>query len=72
MSEVERYKPYKRSAAGWGALIAVTRNWLGSENALKNIRTMLKTNQKWWLRLPGLCLGRVASGDLYVLLIVLM
>ena len=37
MSEVDRYKPYKGAAAGWGALIAVTKNWLGSENALSLI-----------------------------------
>jgi hypothetical protein len=41
MSQVDRYKPYKGAAAGWGALIADTKNWLGSENALKNIRAML-------------------------------
>jgi cytochrome d ubiquinol oxidase subunit II len=35
MSQVDRYKPYKGAAAGWGALIAVTKTWLGSENALK-------------------------------------
>ena len=41
MSQVDRYKPYKGAAAGWGALIADTKNCLGSENALKNIRSML-------------------------------
>ncbi|PYY66192.1 hypothetical protein CRX42_33755 [Pseudomonas jessenii] len=34
MSQVDRYKPYKGAAAGWGALIAVTKNWLGSVVAL--------------------------------------
>ena len=57
MSEVERYKPYKGAAAGWGALIAVTRNWLGSENAFKNIRTMLKTNQNGGFDCPGCAWG---------------
>lgn len=33
MCEVERYKSYKGAAACWGALITVTENWLGSENA---------------------------------------
>lgn len=57
MSEVERYKPYTGAAAGWGALIAVTKNWLGSENALKNIRTMLKTNQNGGFDCPGCAWG---------------
>jgi molybdopterin-dependent oxidoreductase alpha subunit len=57
MSEVERYKPYKGAAAGWGALIAVTTAWLGSENALKNIRTMLKTNQNGGFDCPGCAWG---------------
>ena len=57
MSEVERYKPYKGAAAGWGALIAVTKNWLGSENALKNIRAMLKTNQNGGFDCPGCAWG---------------
>ncbi|AZD87126.1 MULTISPECIES: FdhF/YdeP family oxidoreductase [Pseudomonas] len=57
MSEVERYKPYKGAAAGWGALIAVTKNWLGSENAFKNIRTMLKTNQNGGFDCPGCAWG---------------
>ncbi|WP_247256554.1 FdhF/YdeP family oxidoreductase [Pseudomonas moorei] len=57
MSEVERYKPYKGAAAGWGALIAVTKTWLGSENALKNIRTMLKTNQNGGFDCPGCAWG---------------
>ncbi|WP_248768298.1 FdhF/YdeP family oxidoreductase [Pseudomonas sp. MWU12-2345] len=57
MSEVERYKPYKGAAAGWGALIAVTRNWLGSENAFKNIRAMLKTNQNGGFDCPGCAWG---------------
>jgi len=57
MSQVDRYKPYKGAAAGWGALIAVTRNWLGSENALKNIRAMLKTNQNGGFDCPGCAWG---------------
>jgi molybdopterin-dependent oxidoreductase alpha subunit len=57
MTQVDRYKPYKGAAAGWGALIAVTRNWLGSENALKNIRAMLKTNQNGGFDCPGCAWG---------------
>ena len=57
MSEVDRYKPYKGAAAGWGALIAVTKNWLGSENAFKNIRAMLKTNQNGGFDCPGCAWG---------------
>ncbi|MGJ7514963.1 FdhF/YdeP family oxidoreductase [Pseudomonas baetica] len=57
MSQVDRYKPYKGAAAGWGALIAVTKNWLGSENALKNIRMMLKTNQNGGFDCPGCAWG---------------
>jgi molybdopterin-dependent oxidoreductase alpha subunit len=57
MSEVERYKPYKGAAAGWGALIAVTQSWLGSENAFKNIRAMLKTNQNGGFDCPGCAWG---------------
>lgn len=45
MSQKEQIKTYKGPAGGWGALKAVTRSWWGSENAVKNIRTMLKTNQ---------------------------
>ena len=57
MRQVYRYKPYKGAAAGWGALIAVTKNWLGSENAFKNIRAMLKTNQNGGFDCPGCAWG---------------
>jgi molybdopterin-dependent oxidoreductase alpha subunit len=57
MTQVHRYKPYKGAAAGWGALIAVTRNWLGSDNAFKNIRAMLKTNQNGGFDCPGCAWG---------------
>jgi molybdopterin-dependent oxidoreductase alpha subunit len=52
-----RYKPYKGAAGGWGALISVTQFWLGSDNALKNIRTMLKTNQNGGFDCPGCAWG---------------
>ncbi|WAH56111.1 FdhF/YdeP family oxidoreductase [Pseudomonas silvicola] len=57
MSQVERYKPYKGAAAGWGALVAVTRSWLGSKKALTNIRAMLKTNQNGGFDCPGCAWG---------------
>ncbi|MBD1550123.1 FdhF/YdeP family oxidoreductase [Pseudomonas typographi] len=52
-----RFKPYSGAAAGWGALQSVTRAWLGSGNALKNIRTMLKTNQNGGFDCPGCAWG---------------
>ncbi|WP_455926367.1 FdhF/YdeP family oxidoreductase [Pseudomonas putida] len=57
MSTHERYKPYKGAAAGWGALVAVTRSWLGSKKALTNIRAMLKTNQNGGFDCPGCAWG---------------
>lgn len=54
---VSHYKPYTGPAAGWGALVSVTRNWLGSKNAMKNIRAMLKTNQDHGLDCPGCAWG---------------
>jgi molybdopterin-dependent oxidoreductase alpha subunit len=56
-SLVSHYKPYTGPAAGWGALISVTRNWLGSKNAIKNIRAMLKTNQDHGFDCPGCAWG---------------
>ncbi len=53
MSQKEQIKAYKGPAGGWGALKAVTRSWWGSENAVKNIRTMLKTNQNGGFDCPG-------------------
>ena len=52
-----RYKPYKGAAGGWGALISVTQHWLGSDNALKNLRMMLKTNQNGGFDCPGCAWG---------------
>ncbi|MDH4556923.1 hypothetical protein E8F11_17410 [Pseudomonas sp. BN417] len=53
MSLDDHIKPYGGPAAGWGALKSVTKNWLGSENALKNIRAMLKTNPNGGFDCPG-------------------
>ncbi|UFH49220.1 FdhF/YdeP family oxidoreductase [Pseudomonas sp. KNUC1026] len=58
-----RYKPYKGAAAGWGALQSVTRAWLGSGNALKNIRMMLKTNQNGGFDCPGCAWGDSPESD---------
>jgi anaerobic selenocysteine-containing dehydrogenase len=52
-----RFKPYKGAAGGWGALISVTQHWLGSDNALKNLRMMLKTNQNGGFDCPGCAWG---------------
>ncbi|MHC8348209.1 FdhF/YdeP family oxidoreductase [Pseudomonas sp. RT4P38] len=54
---VPRYKPYKGPAGGWGALISVAQAWLTSDNALKNIRIMLKTNQNGGFDCPGCAWG---------------
>nr|WP_267135797.1 FdhF/YdeP family oxidoreductase [Vibrio sp. D54] len=57
VSQKEQIKTYKGPAGGWGALKAVTRSWWGSENAVKNIRTMLKTNQNGGFDCPGCAWG---------------
>ncbi|MDW6017191.1 FdhF/YdeP family oxidoreductase [Vibrio plantisponsor] len=57
MSQKEQIKQYNGPAGGWGALKAVTKSWWGSENAVKNIRTMLKTNQNGGFDCPGCAWG---------------
>ncbi|MEE3633745.1 FdhF/YdeP family oxidoreductase [Pseudomonas sp. AL 58] len=54
---VPRYKPYRGAAGGWGALRSVAQAWIGSDNALKNIRALLKTNQNGGLDCPGCAWG---------------
>ncbi|WP_417550610.1 FdhF/YdeP family oxidoreductase [Methylophaga sp.] len=54
---MSHYKPYNGPAAGWGALVSVAKNWLGSKNAMHNIRAMLKTNQDHGLDCPGCAWG---------------
>eukprot|EP00659_Diplonema_papillatum_P006498 gene6498-9932_t len=49
--------PQKSPAGGWGALISVAQAWLTSDNALKNIRMMLKTNQNGGFDCPGCAWG---------------
>ncbi|MFQ6575951.1 FdhF/YdeP family oxidoreductase [Pseudomonas sp. UM16] len=57
MSQDEHIKNYNAPAAGWGALKSVTKSWLGSENAFKNLRVMLKTNQNGGFDCPGCAWG---------------
>ena len=52
-----RYKPYHGPAGGWGALRSVAKAWVGSDNALKNIRALLKTNQNGGFDCPGCAWG---------------
>ncbi|MCW2269203.1 FdhF/YdeP family oxidoreductase [Pseudomonas sp. JUb96] len=54
---VPRYKPYNGAAGGWGALRSVAQAWMGSDNALKNIRALLKTNQNGGFDCPGCAWG---------------
>ncbi|CRN05896.1 Formate dehydrogenase H [Pseudomonas sp. URMO17WK12:I11] len=52
-----RYKPYHGPAGGWGALRSVAKAWVGSDNPLKNIRALLKTNQNGGFDCPGCAWG---------------
>jgi len=58
-----RYQPYHGPAGGWGALRSVAQSWLGSGNALKNIRTLLKTNQNGGFDCPGCAWGDSPHDD---------
>lgn len=55
--ENPRYQPYKGPAAGWGALVSVTRFWLDSKQPFKNLRALLKTNQNGGFDCPGCAWG---------------
>ncbi|MDO6706508.1 FdhF/YdeP family oxidoreductase [Photobacterium sp. 1_MG-2023] len=57
MSHKENIREYHGPAAGWGALKSVTKSWLGSENAFRNLRAMLKTNQNGGFDCPGCAWG---------------
>lgn len=52
-----QFKIYKGSAAGWGALLSVTHAWLTSEQPIKNIRALLRTNQQGGFDCPGCAWG---------------
>lgn len=49
--------PYTKAAGGWGAVISTTKNLFKSENALSNIRSLLKTNQHKGFDCPGCAWG---------------
>ncbi|MCV2403331.1 FdhF/YdeP family oxidoreductase [Marinomonas sp. C2222] len=51
------YTPYKGAAGGWGALKSTTKHWLQSENSVRNIHTLLKTNQPNGFDCPGCAWG---------------
>jgi len=51
------HAPYKGPAGGWGALHSTTKHWLKSENAVRNIHTLLKTNQPHGFDCPGCAWG---------------
>ncbi|WP_051785914.1 FdhF/YdeP family oxidoreductase [Endozoicomonas numazuensis] len=53
----KKLKPYTRSAGGWGALASTGKHLLKSENAVKNIRSLLKTNQDNGFDCPGCAWG---------------
>ncbi|MDD2056739.1 FdhF/YdeP family oxidoreductase [Pseudomonas sp. GD03860] len=64
MSQDEHIKNYNGPAAGWGALKSVTKSWLGSDNAFKNLRAMLKTNQNGGFDCPGCAWGESPESDM--------
>ncbi|WP_369987688.1 FdhF/YdeP family oxidoreductase [Pseudomonas xanthosomatis] len=64
MSQDQHIRDYKGPAAGWGALKSVTKSWLGSENAFKNLRAMLKTNQNGGFDCPGCAWGESPESDM--------
>lgn len=53
----EFYTPYTAPAGGWGALQSTTKHWLQSDNAVRNINTLLKTNQPHGFDCPGCAWG---------------
>lgn len=52
-----RFRPYRRPAAGWGALRSVAHAWLDSGQPFKNLRAMLQTNQNGGFDCPGCAWG---------------
>lgn len=55
--KTQKVQKYGKAAGGWGAVISTTKNLLKSENALKNIRSLLKTNQHKGFDCPGCAWG---------------
>ncbi|MGI9275404.1 MAG: FdhF/YdeP family oxidoreductase [Endozoicomonas sp.] len=57
MADNKTIKPYRNAAGGWGALASTGKHLLKSENAVRNIRTLLKTNQDSGFDCPGCAWG---------------
>jgi molybdopterin-dependent oxidoreductase alpha subunit len=57
MSKNNFFTPYKGPAGGWGALQSTTKHWLKSDNVVRNVFTMLKTNQPNGFDCPGCAWG---------------
>lgn len=57
LTNIAHFTPYTRPAGGWGALRSTATHWLASENALRNIKTLLKTNQDHGFDCPGCAWG---------------
>lgn len=55
--KLDFFSPYKGPAGGWGALQSTTKHWLKSDNAVRNINTLLKTNQPHGFDCPGCAWG---------------
>jgi len=57
MSDKPSVKRYQQAAGGWGAVTSTAKHLLKSENAARNIRTLLKTNQHSGFDCPGCAWG---------------
>ncbi|GAB3485492.1 FdhF/YdeP family oxidoreductase [Marinomonas epiphytica] len=55
--KTDHHTPYSGPAGGWGALKSTTKHWLKSDNAVRNINTLLKTNQPYGFDCPGCAWG---------------
>lgn len=55
--KIEFFTPYKKPAGGWGALKSTTKHLFKSDNAVRNINTLLKTNQPHGFDCPGCAWG---------------
>jgi len=56
-------KKYTAAAGGWGSLASTAKHLLHSENAAKNILTLLKTNQDHGFDCPGCAWGEEKKSD---------
>ncbi|ROM69757.1 CbbBc protein [Pseudomonas brassicacearum] len=57
MNLEKRYQPYLGPAAGWGALLSVTKHWMRSGNAIRNVRALLAVNKGNGFDCPGCAWG---------------